>query len=138
MKPITTPKRALERAERSEELELHRVLHYGVLNDFKRAHWFINRNVDVAPVLSAMSPRLILEAALNGLGIAMLPEMLCVRELKQKQLIEVLPQNRVSKIPISIVHRKSLSEHSAISKFIALIVKYAKRSDTWLRPPLDP
>lgn len=116
-----------------QDLKNHRILHFGSLNELKRAHWKLSKSVELLPVLSASSPRLILDAALKGQGIAMLPEMLCANDLRQKKLIEVLPQNRVENIPISVCVRKSISQTSLLFDFIRKIQDATKKSNSWLK-----
>ena len=104
------------------DLKSHRTLHYGTLNEFRTARWQLGRPVEVSPVLSASSPHVILDAVLNHQGVAMLPELMCSKLLRQGQLIELLPQHRLRDIPITLLARSNLSQNSMVSQFIKKIV----------------
>ncbi|MFT5741165.1 MAG: DNA-binding transcriptional LysR family regulator [Planctomycetota bacterium] len=53
--------------------------------------WPIDGGVEISGQLSANSTLLLKQAALDGLGIALLPSFVCKSDLNSKKLIEILP-----------------------------------------------
>lgn len=114
--------------KRIQDLKNHRTLHFGSLNENNRAHWQLEKTIEHLPVLTAANSKVILDATIQGQGIALLPEMLCADLLRQKKLVEILPQQRVDNIPVYILYRKALSQNSLIYQCVVTIQKAAEKS----------
>jgi len=79
-------------------------------------------NVSVKTKLSSNSPKLILTAVLNGLGIAQLPQFIIKEQLKNEELVLVLPDFYVSDIPIYAVYNQGRVIPPKIHAFIQFLV----------------
>ena len=72
-----------------EDLINHNCFSYTYATDSNT--WPINNGIGISGQLSANSTLLLKQAALDGLGIALLPSFVCRSELASKKLIEILP-----------------------------------------------
>ncbi len=75
-----------------EDLVNHNCFSYSYAADSHS--WPINKGVEISGQLSANSTLLLKQAALDGLGIALLPSFVCRAELDSKKLIELLPTSK--------------------------------------------
>lgn len=78
-------------------------------------------NVSVKTKLSSNSPKMILTAALNGLGIAQLPQFIIKEYLKNDELCLVLPNYYTPDIPIYAVYNQSRIIPPKIHAFIKFL-----------------
>lgn len=79
--------------------------------------------VSVKPKLASNSPKLILTAALNGLGIAQLPQFVIKESLKNEELDLILSDFYVPDIPIYAVYNQSRVTPPKIHVFIQFLIE---------------
>jgi len=74
-----------------DDLHKHQCLTYGVGK--LKCEWFFNDGhvIEFAPYLASDNTEIIVSSAVNGLGIAYIPEVILQKELAEKVLIPVLP-----------------------------------------------
>lgn len=72
-----------------EDLINHNCFSYTYATESKS--WPINNGIKITGQLTANSTLLIKQAALDGLGIAVLPGFVCKSDLDSKKLVEILP-----------------------------------------------
>jgi DNA-binding transcriptional LysR family regulator len=70
------------------------------------------------------SPDLLLNFALQDLGVALLPESLCRDHFKTGQLIRLLEKWQINPVPISLLYRDSERKPRPLSLFIEFLSNY--------------
>lgn len=90
-----------------KDLDAHPLLHFGTA---KRARWDFKeisgkaQSIEFQPSLNSNSGVFLLEAALNGMGIARLPDFICQASVLADDLMTTLPELTVSDWGIFLVH----------------------------------
>jgi DNA-binding transcriptional LysR family regulator len=93
--------------ETLKDLKKHSLLHFGTAI---RAHWDFedasgkSQSIEFQPALNSNSGVFLLEAALNGMGIARLPDFICQSSIQAGDLVTTLPDLAVSDWGIFLVH----------------------------------
>lgn len=80
--------------------------------------------VQINPVCRANHPRILLDLAIAGQGIALLPEFLCTDALKQGRLQRILSPYATQGLPIQFVWPLQKEEIPKVKAFINLSIKY--------------
>ena len=90
-----------------EELQVHSLLHYG---NTKRGNWTFQtsdrkeKSIKFSPTISSNSGQFLGEAALNSIGISMLPDFIADKYIDTGQLKTILPQYSLSPYEIYLTH----------------------------------
>ena len=90
-----------------EDLQAHSLLHYG---NTKRGNWTFQtsdrkeKSIKFSPTISSNSGQFLGEAALNNIGISMLPDFIADKYLDTGQLKTILPQYSLSPYEIYLTH----------------------------------
>ena len=90
-----------------EDLQAHSLLHYG---STKRGNWTFQtsdrkeKSIKFSPTISSNSGQFLGEAALNNIGISMLPDFIADKYIDTGQLKTILPQYSLSPYEIYITH----------------------------------
>jgi DNA-binding transcriptional LysR family regulator len=90
-----------------EELQVHSLLHYG---NTKRGNWTFQtsdrkeKSIKFSPTISSNSGQFLGEAALNNIGISMLPDFIADKYIDTGQLKTILPQYSLSPYEIYLTH----------------------------------
>jgi len=90
-----------------EDLQAHSLLHYGTT---KRGNWTFQtsgrkeRSIKFSPIISSNSGQFLGEAALNSIGIGMLPDFIADKYIETGQLKTILPQFSLSPYEIYLTH----------------------------------
>jgi DNA-binding transcriptional LysR family regulator len=79
--------------------------------------------VRVTPRLTLNDPELLREAALAGIGIALLPKFVCAEDIRAKRLRHVLPDWGSSAMPVHAVYPTARLLSPAAAAFIELVRK---------------
>lgn len=114
-----------------KDLGKHKILYFGTLNEYQLGVWPLKTSYEFRPALSASSPHLILQAALKGAGISMLPELLCAELIRKGRLETILPSLSSVEVPVSLIHRNSLKGTRFFELFLEKILRDAQEAD-WL------
>ena len=90
-----------------EDLQAHSLLHYG---NTKRGNWTFQtsdrkeKSIKFSPTISSNSGQFLGEAALNNIGISMLPDFIADKYIDTGQLKTILPQYSLSPYEIYLTH----------------------------------
>ena len=90
-----------------EDLQAHSLLHYG---STKRGNWTFQtsdrkeKSLKFSPTISSNSGQFLGEAALNNIGISMLPDFIADKYIDTGQLKTILPQYSLSPYEIYLTH----------------------------------
>ena len=90
-----------------EDLQAHSLLHYG---STKRGNWTFQtsdrkeKSIKFSPTISSNSGEFLGEAALNNIGISMLPDFIADKYIDTGQLKTILPQYSLSPYEIYLTH----------------------------------
>ena len=90
-----------------EDLQAHSLLHYG---NTKRGNWTFQtsdrkeKSIKFSPTISSNSGQFLGEAALNNIGISMLPDFIADKYIDTGQLKTILPQYSLSPYEICLAH----------------------------------
>ena len=90
-----------------EDLQAHSLLHYG---NTKRGNWTFQtsdrkeKSIKFSPTISSNSGQFLGEAALNNIGISMLPDFIADKYIDTGQLKTILPQYSFSPYEIYLTH----------------------------------
>ena len=90
-----------------EDLQAHSLLHYG---NTKRGNWTFQTSdrketsIKFSPTISSNSGQFLGEAALNNIGISMLPDFIADKYIDTGQLKTILPQYSLSPYEIYLTH----------------------------------
>ena len=90
-----------------EDLQAHSLLHYGNTN---RGNWTFQtsdrkeKSIKFSPTISSNSGQFLGEAALNNIGISMLPDFIADKYIDTGQLKTILPQFFLSPYEIYLTH----------------------------------
>jgi len=90
-----------------EDLQAHSLLHYG---STKRGNWTFQtsdrkeKSIKFSPTISSNSGQFLGEAALNNIGISMLPDFIADKYIDTGQLKTILPQFSLSPYEIYLTH----------------------------------
>ena len=90
-----------------EDLQAHSLLHYG---NTKRGNWTFQtsdrkeKSIKFSPTISSNSGQFLGEAALNNIGISMLPDFIADKYIDTGQLKTILPQFSLSPYEIYLTH----------------------------------
>ena len=90
-----------------EDLQAHSLLHYG---NTKRGNWTFQtsdrkeKSIKFSPTMSSNSGQFLGEAALNNIGISMLPDFIADKYIDTGQLKTILPQYSLSPYEIYLTH----------------------------------
>jgi len=90
-----------------EDLQAHSLLHYG---STKRGNWTFQtsdrkeKSIKFSPTISSNSGQFLGEAALNNIGISMLPDFIADKYIDTGQLKKILPQYSLSPYEIYLTH----------------------------------
>ena len=90
-----------------EDLQAHSLLHYG---NTKLGNWTFQtsdrkeRSIKFSPTISSNSGQFLGEAALNNIGISMLPDFIADKYIDTGQLKTILPQYSLSPYEIYLTH----------------------------------
>ena len=90
-----------------EDLQAHGLLHYG---NTKRGYWTFQtsdrkeKSIKFSPTISSNSGQFLGEAALNNIGISMLPDFIADKYIDTGQLKTILPQYSLSPYEIYLTH----------------------------------
>ena len=90
-----------------EDLQAHSLLHYG---NTKRGNWTFQtsdrkeKSIKFSPTISSNSGQFLGEAALNNIGISMLPDFIADKYIDTGQLKTILPQYSLSHYEIYLTH----------------------------------
>ena len=90
-----------------EDLQAHSLLHYG---NTKRGNWTFQtsdrkeKSIKFSPTISSNSGQFLGEAALNNMGISMLPDFIADKYIDTGQLKTILPQYSLSPYEIYLTH----------------------------------
>ena len=90
-----------------EDLQAHSLLHYG---NTKRGNWTFRtsdrkeKSIKFSPTISSNSGQFLGEAALNNIGISMLPDFIADKYIDTGQLKTILPQYSLSPYEIYLTH----------------------------------
>lgn len=90
-----------------EDLQAHSLLHYG---NTKRGNWTFQtsdrkeKSMKFSPTISSNSGQFLGEAALNNIGISMLPDFIADKYIDTGQLKTILPQYSLSPYAIYLAH----------------------------------
>jgi DNA-binding transcriptional LysR family regulator len=90
-----------------EDLQAHSLLHYG---STKRGNWTFQtsdrkeKSIKFSPTISSNSGQFLGEAALNNIGISMLPDFIADKYIDTGQLKTILPQYSLSPYEIYLTH----------------------------------
>ena len=90
-----------------EDLQAHSLLHYG---NTKRGNWTFQtsdrkeKSIKFSPTMSSNSGQFLGEAALNNIGISMLPDFIANKYIDTGQLKTILPQYSLSPYEIYLTH----------------------------------
>jgi DNA-binding transcriptional LysR family regulator len=93
--------------ERLSELQNHSILHFGAA---RRAEWeFIDETgkherVEFQPSLNSNSGEFLLNATIDGLGIANMPDFICAPAIAAGELVPILPKLVVDEWGIFLLH----------------------------------
>ena len=90
-----------------EDLQAHSLLHYG---NTKRGNWTFQtsdrkeKSIKFSPTINSNSGQFLGEAALNNIGISMLPDFIADKYIDTGQLKTILPQYSLSPYEIYLTH----------------------------------
>lgn len=90
-----------------EDLQAHSLLHYG---NTKRGNWTFQtsdrkeKSIKFSPTISSNSGQFLGEAAVNNIGISMLPDFIADKYIDTGQLKTILPQYSLSPYEIYLTH----------------------------------
>ena len=90
-----------------EDLQAHSLLHYG---NTKRGNWTFQtsdrkeKSIKFSPTISSNSGQFLGEAALNNIGISILPDFIADKYIETGQLKTILPQYSLSPYEIYLTH----------------------------------
>ena len=104
-----------------EDLQAHSLLHYG---NTKRGNWTFQtsdrkeKSIKFSPTISSNSGQFLGEAALNNIGISMLPDFIADKYIDTGQLKTILPQYSLSPYEIYLTHLGSRRLNRRIKKKI--------------------
>lgn len=90
-----------------EDLQAHSLLHYG---NTKRGNWTFQtsdrkeKSIKFSPTISSNSGQFLGEAALNNIGISILPDFIADKYIDTGQLKTILPQYSLSPYEIYLTH----------------------------------
>ena len=113
-----------------KDLQLHKLLYFGTV---KRGTWTLISseakkisNIDFNPSLNSNSGQFLLEATLQGRGIANLPDFIFGDTLETGKLIHVLPQYEIPEFSIYLMH----SEQRQLNRRMRLFATEIKEACT--------
>jgi DNA-binding transcriptional LysR family regulator len=96
------------------DLRVHRCLAGFARGELPQTAWTVGtRTVQINSVFASNEPRLIAEAAVQGLGIALLPSILVREQLAAGRLVRVLPEllRTESRVAIVYAERELMAPH---------------------------
>ncbi len=112
-----------------KELEKHGCLIYSTEKNYNKWPFVIKKQpvqIDVSAKMTANSSKVLLEAALNGAGIARLPSYVVHAAIKAKQLKSVLNAYYPSAIPIYAVYAKSPMTSPKVHAFLDFLKRISE------------
>ena len=110
----------------ANELKNHQCLHYGYLTS--GCNWLLikggqEEKVSIEPILCANNGEVLRDAAIKGLGIAMLPNFIINSSLKRGELQIILPEYQVDGLSLCIFY--SLNRH--LSTKVQLFTQFIQK-----------
>ncbi|MEM8721021.1 MAG: LysR family transcriptional regulator [Cyanobacteria bacterium P01_G01_bin.39] len=108
------------------ELKQHSCLHYGQIitgNQWQLFHNEEEYQIVVQGVLCSNNGEVLRDAAVQGLGIALLPRFIIKQELEQEILVRVLPECQAAPISLGLIY--PLNRH--LNTKIKLLVEFLSR-----------
>ena len=107
-----------------EDLQAHSLLHYG---NTKRGNWAFQtsdrkeKSIKFSPTISSNSGQFLGEAALNNIGISMLPDFIADKYIDTGQLKTILPQYSLSPYEIYLTHLGSRRLNRRMRAFLSAL-----------------
>ena len=113
-----------------DELSLHRCLHY--MNTPHGDHWIFNdagKSVKIKShwAFSTNNGRALCEAAVLGMGIIQAPQLSVKSYLDNKQLVEILPEYRITSLLIYATYLQRRFYPAKLSTFIDFLSDFFKK-----------
>ncbi|MEM7595911.1 MAG: LysR family transcriptional regulator [Cyanobacteria bacterium P01_A01_bin.83] len=108
------------------ELKQHSCLHYGQIitgNQWQLFHGEEEYQIVVTGVLCSNNGEVLRDAAVQGLGIALLPRFIIKQELEEEALVTVLPEYQTAPISLGLIY--PLNRH--LNMKIKLLVEFLSR-----------
>lgn len=107
--------------QRPADLVAHRCLHYTNLRGagtwpFQQGNELIYQKI--SPFFASNNGEMILAAALEGKGIALMPEFLIEQELRDGRLQRVLPDFSLPEVPVNLVYPTRKNMTAALRAFL--------------------
>ncbi|MDR4515526.1 LysR family transcriptional regulator [Nitrosomonas sp.] len=125
-----------------DDLKHHQCLVYNLLRDFD--HWHLHDangdpvSIRIRPYLKAGNGEFLRDAAVNGLGIALLPTFIVYREIERGSLMPILTQYHCPQITAYAVYPQTRHLSRRVRVFVDFLVERFKETpywDLWLQQP---
>ena len=113
-----------------DHLADHNLLTFNA-NPGREREWSWLRTSDgkrLKPRLSSSLESVTLDACLQGLGLAQLPYVLCWELMASGELVEVMPDQRVSAAPFHAVYSGRLQGNPTLSAFLETVEAHLRNT----------
>ena len=121
--------------QRLEELSQHRCLAYNLINNIElwQAYDASGQSIriNVRPYLKASNGEFLRDAAVNGLGIILMPTFIVYKEIEKGQLIPLLADYRCSQLTAYAIYPQTRHLSQRVRAFVDFLVKRFEGTPYW-------
>ncbi len=120
-----------KRIEKVSDLAEHATLHFSAPSE--NNIWSLKgegkreEKVRITPVCRASNPHILVQLAVSGMGVSLLPEFLCIEDIEAGRLKRVLPGHSQYSVPVSFVWPYQKETSPKVRAFIDVGMKHLKR-----------
>lgn len=121
--------------ETPEDLKAHRCITFGTAQDdsvwrFEPESGSVTK-VEVRSALNVNSYPVVRQAAINGLGVALLPAFVCAQDLRHGRLVALLPEHTAQTSTLYAVYPSGRYLSPKVRAFLDLIVEHTSPQAPW-------
>ncbi|MCW9012319.1 MAG: LysR family transcriptional regulator [Gammaproteobacteria bacterium] len=126
----------------ADELSEHQCLVYNLLRDFE--HWHLTDSngreirVKICPYLKASTGEFLKDAAVEGLGIILVPSFIAYKEVESGALVQILQEYKLPRLDAYAVYPQTRHLSQRVRAFVDFLVKRFEGTPYWdlcLRKP---
>lgn len=121
--------------QRLEELSQHRCLAYNLINNIElwQAYDASEQSIriNVRPYLKASNGEFLRDAAVNGLGIILMPTFIVYKEIEKGQLVPLLTDYRCSQLTAYAIYPQTRHLSQRVRAFVDFLVKRFEGTPYW-------
>lgn len=118
-----------------DELSKHQCLVYSLLRDFE--HWHLSNNngkkirVKIRPTLKASTGEFLKDAAVEGMGIILVPSFIVYKEIERGALVQILKEYKLPQLNAYAIYPQTRHLSQRVRAFVDFLVKRFEGTPYW-------